>query len=153
MFSSSEAAAVDGLALAHRLAPWLKTPLTRFAPAPTGLLHLGHVVNAIFVWGLARALGGEVLMRIEDRDRQRSRAEFETALLDDLDWLGFTPDIFRTDAFRAGRCEGRQSERDAAYRAALAPLAARGLIYGCDCTRKQVDERATQDAAAIGICR
>ena len=114
-------------------------PLTRFAPAPTGLLHLGHVVNAIYVWGMARARGGDVLLRVEDHDRQRCRREFESALLDDLDWLGFRPDVFPTDAFRAGRCDGRQSDRDPVYRTALAPLIARGLVFACDCTRSQLD--------------
>jgi glutamyl-Q tRNA(Asp) synthetase len=97
---------------------------------------------------MARARGGEVLLRIEDHDRQRCRREFETALLDDLDWLGFRPDVFPTDAFRAGGCDGRQSDRDRVYRAALAPLVARGLVFGCDCTRKQLDA-----AVYSGRCR
>jgi glutamyl-Q tRNA(Asp) synthetase len=109
---------------------------TRFAPSPTGYLHLGHVVNAIYVWGLAGADRGEVVLRIEDHDRQRSRTRFEHALLDDLDWLGFRPDAFPTDAFRRGRCLGRQSDREEIYRTALASLVSRGLVYGCDCTRK-----------------
>jgi glutamyl-tRNA synthetase/glutamyl-Q tRNA(Asp) synthetase len=110
---------------------------TRFAPSPTGFLHLGHVVNAIYVWGLARAGGGDVVFRIEDHDRQRSRREYEAGLLDDLDWLGFQPDVHPTEAFRQGRCDGRQSDRDHIYRTALEPLRARGLVYACDCTRKQ----------------
>src|SRR5918996_3842968 len=80
-------------ALRGRLPP---APLTRFAPSPTGYLHLGHVANAIYVWGLARALDGRVLLRVEDHDRIRSRPRFEAALLDDLDWLGFIPDAGRT---------------------------------------------------------
>ena len=112
-------------------------PLTRFAPAPTGALHLGHVVNAVYVWGLARALNGRVLLRIEDHDRQRCRPEHERGLLDDLDWLGLEPDVYPTSCFRAGRCDGRQSDRDAVYHAALAPLIAAGLVYGCDCSRAQ----------------
>ena len=111
---------------------------TRFAPSPTGLLHLGHIVNAIYVWGEAGAARGAVLLRVEDHDRQRSRGEYEAALLDDLDWLGFRPDVYTTDEFRRGRCDGRQSDRDAVYRAALAPLVLGGLVYGCDCTRKQL---------------
>jgi glutamyl/glutaminyl-tRNA synthetase len=130
---------VDGAALARRLALQLPhAPLTRFAPAPTGFLHIGHVVNAIFVWGLARVTGGRVLLRIEDHDRQRARADYEEALLDDLDWLGFASDVFPTSAFRHRRCQGRQSERDAAYRGALAPLVSRGLVYGCECSRQQL---------------
>jgi glutamyl/glutaminyl-tRNA synthetase len=102
--------------------------LTRFAPAPTGYLHLGHVVNALFVWGFAKRHDGRVLLRIEDHDRQRCRPEYEEALLEDLQWLGFTPDCVAP----------RQSERDEAYRAAVAPLIGRGLVYGCDCTRRDV---------------
>src|SRR3954467_8028286 len=66
--------------------------ISRFAPAPTGYLHLGHVVNAVHVWRETRARGGTVLLRIEDHDRQRSRSEFEAAILDDLAWLGFAAD-------------------------------------------------------------
>ena len=105
--------------------------LTRFAPSPTGYLHLGHVVNAIYVWGLARAAGGRVLLRIEDHDRIRCRPEYEAALLEDLAWLGFEPD------------EGlhpllRQSDRGAAYEAALAQLRATHHVYACDCSRKRI---------------
>lgn len=99
--------------------------LTRFAPAPTGYLHLGHVVNALHVWGWARAHGGRVLLRIEDHDRQRCRPEYERALVEDLGWLGFAPDSFA----------GRQSDRDDEYRGALAPLVAAGFVYGCNCSR------------------
>ena len=115
------------------------TVRTRFAPSPTGYLHIGHIVNAIYVWGKARAQGGAVLLRIEDHDRQRSRPEYETALLDDLDWLGFGPDIYRTDEFRQGPCRGRQSDRDDIYRTALAGLVERDLVYGCDCSRRQLE--------------
>jgi glutamyl-Q tRNA(Asp) synthetase len=115
------------------------SPRTRFAPAPTGHLHLGHVVNAIHVWGVARAGAGTVLLRVEDHDRQRCRPEFEASILDDLDWLGLAPDVFPTAAFRAGRCDGRQSDRDAIYRRALEGLAARGLVYGCRCTRREIE--------------
>jgi glutamyl-Q tRNA(Asp) synthetase len=111
---------------------------TRFAPAPTGWLHLGHVLNARWVWESAAALGGEVLLRIEDHDRERSRPEFEAGILDDLDWLGFVPDIYPTSAFRAGRCDGRQSDRDRVYRDAFEMLRSRGLVYACACTRKAV---------------
>ena len=112
--------------------------LTRFAPAPTGWLHLGHVANAVLVWQLARERNGRVLLRLEDHDRTRCRPEYEAGILDDLDWLGFVPDIFPTSAFRSGRCDGRQSDRDARYRAAVEVLRAQGLVYGCDCSRRQI---------------
>jgi glutamyl-tRNA synthetase/glutamyl-Q tRNA(Asp) synthetase len=105
---------------------------TRFAPAPTGYLHLGHVVNALYVWGVARAARGRVLLRIEDHDRQRSRPEYERAIREDLDWLGFIAD----------EDGGRQSERGAIYDAALAGLRTCGLVYACECSRAQITEAA-----------
>ena len=133
-------------------------PLTRFAPAPTGYLHLGHVVNALHVWGIARALGGRVLLRVEDHDRQRCRPEYETALLEDLDWLGFEPDVFPTAAFRAGPCEGRQSNRDTRYIAAVERLRQRDLMYGCACTRRTIEAGSaggppTDELRYPGTCR
>lgn len=132
-------------------------PLTRFAPAPTGFLHLGHVVNAIYVWGLAGARGGRVLLRVEDHDAGRCRPEYERALLDDLDWLGFVPDAFPTGAFRAGPCESRQSGRTAVYARAAHELAARGLVYGCTCTRQDLAGAAARtgsgEARYPGTCR
>jgi len=110
--------------------------LTRFAPAPTGQLHLGHVANALYVWGLAAQLGADVLLRVEDHDRQRSRPDFERGILDDLDWLGFVANRFPTMDFRQGRCESRQSDREAIYAAAAAELGSRGLVYGCTCSRR-----------------
>ena len=104
--------------------------ITRFAPAPTGFLHLGHVLNAIWVWGLARAVGGRVLLRVEDHDRQRSRREYESAILQDLEWLGFIPDAPAFAAFRSGACEGRQSDRAAVYESALETLVRRGRFGG-----------------------
>ena len=100
---------------------------TRFAPAPTGYLHLGHVLNAIYVWEAARP-GGRVLLRIEDHDRARSRPEFEAALLEDLAWLGFAADGEVT----------RQSERGDLYARMLDDLRSRGLTYACECSRADV---------------
>lgn len=120
---------------------------TRFAPAPTGWLHLGHVLNAEYVW----TCGADVLLRIEDHDRARCRPEYEAGILDDLDWLGFRPATYPTDAFRAGRCDGRQSDRNAVYREAVSVLRAQGIVYACDCSRRQIADRtaATRpDAAA-----
>ncbi len=110
-------------------------PTTRFAPAPTGYLHLGHVANAIHAWGLAGAVGGRVVLRIEDHDRGRCRPEFESAILDDLDWLGFRPDRPSTDELRRGPSRFRQSDSDTAYVAALARLTDQRLAYACDCGR------------------
>ena len=103
--------------------------ITRFAPAPTGYLHLGHVLNALWVWETARAsAGSRVLLRIEDHDRQRSRAHFEDAILEDLAWLGLS----------AAGPVVRQSERGTIYEAALETLRARGLVYACECSRSDI---------------
>ena len=98
---------------------------TRFAPAPTGYLHLGHVSNAIWVWGLAGITGAQVLLRIEDHDRERSRDAFDAAILEDLEWLGFEPD--------AGPV--RQRATPEPYEAALDLLRMHRLVYACDCSR------------------
>lgn len=98
---------------------------TRFAPAPTGYLHLGHVANAIWVWGVAREVGARVVLRIDDHDRVRSRPEYDAAVIEDLAWLGFAAD----------RGPTRHSDSDAPYREALEVLRAQDLVYGCDCTR------------------
>lgn len=106
---------------------------TRFAPAPTGRLHLGHLANAIYVWGLARRFGARVLLRIEDHDRVRCRPEYESALLDDLDRLGLAADEPSTRELRAGPSSYRQSDNGADYEAAVGRLGE--AVYGCDCSR------------------
>ena len=119
--------------------------ISRFAPAPTGFLHLGHVVNALWVWQTA----DRVLLRIEDHDRQRSRPEFEAAIVEDLDWLGFVPDGPPV----------RQRERGDIYSQALETLNDQQLVYGCDCTRAEIARagkggRAAEDELRYpGICR
>lgn len=104
-----------------------RATLTRFAPAPTGFLHLGHVANALWVWGVAAATDGRVLLRIEDHDRQRSRSAYDAALLEDLAWLGFVADI--------GPVRQTDADAVAAYDAAERRLRDAGLVYGCACTR------------------
>jgi glutamyl/glutaminyl-tRNA synthetase len=103
--------------------------LTRYAPSPTGHLHLGHVVNAIYVWGMARAAGGRVRLRIEDHDRIRCRPEYEASILEDLAWLGFDADEGRHPLLR-------QSERHHVYAETLERLRAAHHVYACDCSRK-----------------
>jgi glutamyl/glutaminyl-tRNA synthetase len=110
-------------------------PVTRFAPAPTGLLHLGHLVNALYTWGIARTTGGRVILRIEDHDRQRCRPESEAALLEDLERLGLVPDEPPIAAFRAGATPFRQSSSGQAYADALERLREAGLVYACACSR------------------
>jgi glutamyl-tRNA synthetase/glutamyl-Q tRNA(Asp) synthetase len=95
-------------------------------------------LNAHYVWEFARRSGAQVLLRIEDHDRERCKPEYEVVILEDLDWLGFVPDVFPTSAFRASRCDGRQSDRHHVYQTAAQELAARGLLYGCSCTRREI---------------
>ena len=103
--------------------------LTRFAPSPTGRLHLGHVLAAEAVWSMDERLDLRVLLRIEDIDTTRCRPAFETAMLDDLRWLGFAWDEEPVL---------RQSERGAIYLAAADRLRALGLLYPCGCTRRDI---------------
>lgn len=130
---------------------------TRFAPSPTGYLHLGHVVNAIYVWGIARALNGEVVLRLENHDRVRCKAMYEATLLDDLDWLGFEPDIATTAEFRKGPSKHRQSDVEERYLSAYLQLKSQGLAYACDCSRKSIQERTGQNQGEEmvydGFCR
>ncbi len=104
--------------------------VTRFAPSPTGLLHLGHAHSALFGWTCARANGGRFLLRIEDIDPGRCRPEFVQAILNDLDWLGL-------DWEEPVRLQSQHLED---YRQALARLEARGLLYPCFCTRKDIED-------------
>jgi glutamyl-Q tRNA(Asp) synthetase len=135
MASASGAAFIDArFSLSGE--PAVERPTTtRFAPAPTGRLHLGHLANAICVWGMARQLGARVLLRMEDHDRQRCRPEYEAALLDVLDQLGLAADEPSTDELRAGPSTYRQSDNGPIYAAALEQLADVTDVYGCDCSR------------------
>lgn len=117
-----------------------RATLTRFAPAPTGFLHLGQVANAVWTWGVARRSSAGVLLRIEDHDRQRCRPEYDAALFEDLTWLGFRPD--------AGPARQTDPDALAAYDDALGRLRAEGLVYGCDCTRATFAAWARQHGRA-----
>jgi glutamyl-Q tRNA(Asp) synthetase len=111
---------------------------TRFAPSPTGLLHLGHAYSARFGWRRAREAGGRFLLRIEDIDATRCRDEFVTAMCEDLTWLGLTWD---------GPVR-RQSAHMADYQAALARLAAMEVLYPCFCTRAEIAAEVARSGAA-----
>lgn len=107
--------------------------VTRFAPSPTGPLHLGHAYSAIVAHDLAKAHGGTFLLRIEDIDKSRCRPEWEVQIHDDLHWLGLSwPDPSM-----------RQSDRIQTYHTALQTLWTRDLIYPCTCTRRDVLEAAS----------
>jgi len=112
--------------------------ITRFAPSLTGYLHLGHVLHMIYVWGIARVKGAEVLVRIEDHDRSRARPEYEAAILEDMEWLGFVPDLGICASNSSQPSEYRQSDCTDHYTAVLQTLQKRGLVYGCECSRKEI---------------
>ena len=132
--------------------PPARPATTRFAPSPTGYMHLGHAYSAVIAWRAAREAEGALRLRIEDIDRGRCRDEFEHAILEDLAWLGID-------------WEGpvrRQSEHLADYAAALEELSRQGLLYPCFCTRAEVRaevKRADaaphgpEDAPYPGTCR
>jgi nondiscriminating glutamyl-tRNA synthetase len=122
----------------------------RFAPSPTGPLHVGNVRTALFNWLAARHDGGVFVMRIEDTDRERSTVEFEEGLFDDLRWLGLAWD---EGALPGGQERGelgpyRQSQRLEIYAAAAERLARRGLTYPCFCTEADLSARREAALAA-----
>jgi glutamyl-Q tRNA(Asp) synthetase len=112
--------------------------VTRFAPSPTGRLHLGHAYSAILAHDLARAGGGAFLLRIEDIDPGRSRPEHVDGIIEDLAWLGLNWD---------GEIV-HQSQRLALYGAALERLRTRGLVYPCFCTRSAIAAEIAASASA-----
>ena len=104
--------------------------VTRFAPSPTGFLHRGHAFSALTAHEAARDAGGRFILRIEDIDRSRCRPEYEAAILEDLAWLGLE---WETPV-------RRQSDHMEDYGRVLADLAARGLLYRCFRTRREIAE-------------
>jgi glutamyl-Q tRNA(Asp) synthetase len=112
--------------------------ITRFAPSPSGLLHLGHAYAALFAWRAAEAAGGKCLLRIEDLDGDRCTAAFEAAILEDLAWLGL--------AWEAA--PRRQSERMADYQRPLDRLWAEGLVYPCFCSRREIRKEIARSPRA-----
>jgi glutamyl-Q tRNA(Asp) synthetase len=112
--------------------------VTRFAPSPTGYLHLGHVRSALEGWSAARDGGGRFLLRLEDIDRGRCRPEFVAAILEDMAWLGLDWD---------GEVR-RQSDHSGDYRAALDRLEGQGVLYPCFCTRREIAAEVSRSGGA-----
>ena len=112
--------------------------VTRFAPSPTGRLHLGHAYSAFFAAEMARRGGGRFLLRIEDIDRTRCRPEFEAGMLEDLAWLGLA---WETPV-------RRQSDHMTDYGEALNRLRNRGVVYPCFCTRRDIQREIARAGAA-----
>ncbi len=119
--------------------------VTRFAPSPTGYLHLGHAYSALVAWRAARESGGRFWLRIEDIDTQRCRPEFSAAIEEDLAWLGLDWD----GPVRV------QSAHFADYAATFAALRGRGLLYPCFCTRAEIAAAAPHgpEAPYPGTCK
>lgn len=105
----------------------------RFAPSPTGMLHVGGARSALFNWVVARQSGGVLVLRIEDTDASRNRPEWTDGIISALDWLGIGPDQYEGPFL--------QSENLAQHQAAAQRLHEQGLAYYCDCTREQIVER------------
>ena len=120
----------------------------RFAPSPSGRMHLGNVFSAMMAWLSVRSAGGEMVLRIEDLDPDRCRPEYAEQLKRDLAWLGLDWD----------REQMPQSRRTEAYRAQFARLEAMGLVYPCYCTRSELHAASAPHASDgnviyAGTCR
>ena len=133
--------------------------LTRFAPSPTGWLHLGHVASSIFVWGVAGRCGAKVLLRSEDHDQSRTRRAYEVAVFNDLAWLGLK---HANATFNADQpADFRQSDAIPRYLAAVEVLRKNFLVYGCDCSRQVIartmpprpDGAVAEELCYSGRCR
>ena len=114
----------------------MSPPVVRFAPSPTGMIHVGNARTALYNWLFAKPAGGSFILRFDDTDRERSRAEYADAIAADLTWLGIEPD----------RIE-RQSERFVNYDAAAAKLKEAGLLYPCFETPDELDRQRTRRRA------
>jgi glutamyl-tRNA synthetase len=113
------------------------TTIVRIAPSPTGLLHVGNIRTALINYLYTRKMGGQFMLRIDDTDTDRSKQEYEDAILEDLGWLGLRHEIF-----------ARQSERSVDYETAAAKLRAAGLLYPCYETADELDRRRKRQLAA-----
>src|ERR1700761_3201106 len=125
------------------------TVVTRFAPSPTGMLHVGGVRTALFSWLYAKRTGGKFVLRIEDTDRERSTAEAVRVILEGMGWLGLTAD------------EGPyyQAQRFGRHREVIGQMLTAGTAYRCYCTKQELDALREQQIARkekpryTGICR
>src|SRR4029077_18174346 len=111
--------------------------VTRFAPSPTGLLHVGGVRTALFSWLYARRTGGKFILRVEDTDRERSTEEAVRVILEGMAWLGLDPDKGRS----------YQTQRFDRYREVIAAMLSGGSAYHCYCTKQELDALRAQQIA------
>ena len=114
----------------------MSAPIVRFAPSPTGRIHIGNARTALVNWLYAQRRGGRFVLRYDDTDRERSKQEYADSIRVDLDWLGITPDVV-----------ARQSDRLALYDAAADKLRAAGRLYACYETADELDRRRKRQQA------
>ena len=122
----------------------------RYAPSPSGRMHLGNLMCCLLAWLSAKSKGGQVLLRIEDLDAQRCPRRYADAIIDDLAWLGLAADGPEPPVY--------QSERSAVYAQYFEELARRGLVYPCFCSRSQLHaasapHRSDGQVVYAGTCR
>jgi len=146
-----------GTDLRIKIRPNKASWVSRFAPSPTGYLHLGHILSMSFVYGISKALGATLLLRIENHDQSRCRPDFEKAIYEDLAWFGF---VFDEKPQFQIPSQLRQSDRLERYESLLSGLMDRNLVYPCDCSRAKIQESLNKQGAPTrdelfypGTCR
>ncbi|MEQ8687271.1 MAG: glutamate--tRNA ligase family protein [Imperialibacter sp.] len=129
----------------------LPAPITRFAPTPSGFLHIGNIYSFLITWLLARKNNGQILLRIDDLDQERVRPEYVENIFRTLEWLGLDWDLgpFSVEQFEK---EYSQLRRMELYEAALQKLERAGAVFGCDCSRKLV-KKLIEEHNYEGICQ
>ncbi len=129
----------------------LPAPITRFAPTPSGFLHVGNVFSFLITWLIARKNNGQILLRIDDLDQERVRKEYVDNIFRTLEWLGLDWDLgpFSVEQFEK---EFSQKKRMDLYETALQKLQNGGAVFGCDCSRKLV-KKLIEEHNYEGICQ
>ncbi|MEQ9098845.1 MAG: glutamate--tRNA ligase family protein [Imperialibacter sp.] len=129
----------------------LPAPITRFAPTPSGFLHIGNIYSFLFTWLLARKNNGQILLRIDDLDQERVKPEYVENIFRTLEWLGLDWDLgpFSVQQFEK---EYSQLQRMELYEAAFQTLEREGAVFGCDCSRKLV-KKLIEEHNYEGICQ
>lgn len=118
--------------------------VTRFAPSPTGHLHLGHILSMAYVYGIAKQLNARLLLRIEDHDKERCKEEFVQSIINDIEWMNLLPDNWDDVQTKGKEARYRQSFRLERYKQALDKLELQGLLYRCKCSRSEILERTKE---------
>lgn len=146
------------LTYAPKVSDMKNSIVTRFAPSPSGFLHLGHIASALYVWGIAKSKNAKILLRIEDHDQQRSREKYVEAIFEDLQWLGLAPDLGFVTLNHSNKVKYLQSARHTLYQEYTEKLVKQGIVYKCNCSRKAIVERQkpnpfSDELVYDGYCR